>query len=72
MVELADIETAGLMHEELDVLTRLNAVYSAFAVLPGAHHASDHDEVAFHVRAIGRIVLGRAAGRVRPGRRQFE
>lgn len=67
VVELTDIETAGLTREELDVLARLDAACSAFAVLPGMHHPSDHDEVAYHVRAIGRIVLGRAAGR-----RQFE
>ena len=31
---------------------------TAFAVLPGTHDPADHDEVAYHVRAIGRIVLG--------------
>ncbi|HVV57272.1 MAG TPA: hypothetical protein VHC45_02835 [Gaiellaceae bacterium] len=72
MVELRDIGTAGLTQEELEVLTHLDAAYAAFAVLPGTHHPSDHDEVASHVRAIGRIVLGRAAVRARPGLRQFE
>ena len=57
VVELTDIETAGLTREELDVLARLDAACSAFAVLPGMHHPSDHDEVAYHVRAISENYL---------------
>lgn len=71
MSELADMETAGLTEEELDVLARLGAAYDAFEALPQAH-PSDHDEVVFHVHAIGRIVMARAAVRAHPDRWQFK
>jgi hypothetical protein len=70
MTGLADMSTAGLTEDELDVLTRLGSTYYAFEALPQAH-PSDHDEVVFHVHAIGRIVMARAAVRAHPDRWQF-
>jgi hypothetical protein len=53
-------QVARLTLEELAVLTRLGEAYRAYEALPDSHPV-DHDEVAFHVHAIGRIVLARAA-----------
>jgi hypothetical protein len=70
-VELAALSPLGLMEDELGVLTRLGEAYDAFRALPQAH-PSDHDEVVFHVHAIGRIVMARAAVRAHPDRWQFK
>jgi hypothetical protein len=69
--ELADLAQAGLTEDELGVLTCLGETYRAFAALRRAH-PSDHDEVVFHVHAIGRIVMARAAVRAHPDRWQFK
>jgi hypothetical protein len=70
-IELAEVATSELTDDELDVLTRLGATYHAFAALPRAH-PSDHDDVVFHVHAIGRIVMARAAVRAHPDRWRFK
>jgi hypothetical protein len=69
-MHLAEMVGEGLTAAELDVLNRLGKTYRAFAALPQAH-PSDHDEVVFHVHALGRIVMARAAVRAHPDRWQF-
>jgi hypothetical protein len=69
--ELADVNVVGLTDEELDVARLVGDVYRAFATLPQAH-PSDLEEVVFHVHALGRIVLTRAAIRAHPERWQFK
>ena len=71
MTELADMDVVGLTEDELAVASLVGSVYRAFAALPQAHPA-DLDEVVFHVHALGRIVLARAAVRAHPERWQFK
>jgi hypothetical protein len=71
MTGIADMAGAGLTDEELDVLARSGDLYRAFAALPQAH-PSDHDDVVFHLHAIQRIVMARAAVRAHPERWQFK
>lgn len=69
-MELADMSITGLTEEELAVAKLAGQFYLAFKELPQAH-PSDLDEVAFHVHALGRIVLARAAVRAHPDHWQF-
>ena len=69
--QLAEMSGDGLTSSELEVLDRVAETYEAFAALPRAH-PSDHDEVVFHIHAIGRIVMARAAIRAHPERWQFK
>jgi hypothetical protein len=69
--ELADMSVVGLTDEELDVAKLIGDVFRAFSALPQAH-PSDLDEVIFHVHALDRIVLSRAAIRAHPERWQFK
>jgi hypothetical protein len=62
---LADMDVQGLTPEEVEVARLAGRVYLAFRELPQAHPA-DLGEVAFHVHAIGRIVLARAGIRAHP------
>lgn len=70
-MELADMSVDGLTPEELHVLELAADLYGAFAALPRAH-TSDHDDVVFHVHAIQRIVMARAAVRAHPDRWSFK
>jgi hypothetical protein len=70
-VELADMSVGGLTEEEIAVAKLAGEVFMAFRELPQAH-PSERDEVAFHVHAIGRIVLARAAIRAHPEHWQFK
>jgi hypothetical protein len=70
-VELADMSVVGLTNEEIEVAKLAGRVFVAFRELPQAH-PSDLDEMAFHVHAIGRIVLARAAIRAHPEQWQFK
>jgi hypothetical protein len=70
-MELADMSVVGLDAEELRVLELTAELYRAFAALPRAH-TSDHDDVVFHVHAIQRIVMARAAVRAHPDRWRFK
>lgn len=65
MTELADMSVVGLTPEEVEVAKLAGKVYLAFKELPQAHPA-DLEEMAFHVHAIGRIVLARAGTRAHP------
>jgi hypothetical protein len=65
LAELADMDVQGLTREEIEVAKLAGRVYLAFKQLPQAHPA-DVGEIAFHVHAIGRIVLARAAIRAHP------
>ncbi len=56
----------GLTPEEIEVAKLAGQTYRVFAALPQMH-PSDHDDVVFHVHAIARIVMGRAAQRAHPG-----
>ncbi len=58
---------ARLTKEELEILKHIGAAYSAFAELE-VYHPADHDEFAFHIHAMGRIVLARSASRAHPER----
>jgi hypothetical protein len=69
-MELADISVVGLTEDELAVAKLAGKFFLAFKELPQAHPA-DLDEVAFHVHALGRIVLARAAVRAHPEHWQF-
>lgn len=69
-MELADMSIVGLTEEELAVAKLAGKFFLAFKELPQAHPA-DLDEVAFHVHALGRIVLARAAVRAHPEHWQF-
>ena len=71
MTELADMSVQGLTEEELAVVQLVGRAYRAFSQLPQAH-PSDHDEFVFHVHALGRIVLARAAVRAHPDHWQFK
>jgi hypothetical protein len=70
MAELADMSVQGLTEDELAVAKLAGQVFVEFSRLPQAHPA-DLDEVAFHVHALGRIVLSRAAVRAHPEFWQF-
>jgi hypothetical protein len=63
--DLADMDVHGLTAEEVEVAKLAGRVYLAFKQLPQAHPA-DLEELGFHVHAIGRIVLSRAAIRAHP------
>jgi hypothetical protein len=65
VADLADMDVPGLTPEEVEVARLAGRVYLAFKELPQAHPA-DLGELAFHVHAIGRIVLARAAIRAHP------
>ncbi|TML68241.1 MAG: hypothetical protein E6G14_10330 [Actinobacteria bacterium] len=67
---LADMQVKGLTEEEIAVAKLAGEVFTRFQELPQAHPA-DLDEMAFHVHAIGRIVLARAAIRAHPEHWQF-
>ena len=71
MAELADMTVSGLTDEEIEVAKLAGRFYTAFKELPQAH-PSDLDEVVFHVHALGRIVLARAAIRAHPEHWQFK
>jgi hypothetical protein len=58
---------ARLTVDEMKVLEGLGQAYSAFAELP-EYHPADQDEFAFHIHAVGRIVLARSAARAHPER----
>ena len=58
---------ARLTADELKVLEGIGQAYSAFAALP-EYHPADHDEFAFHIHAMGRIILARSAARAHPER----
>ncbi|MCP9486389.1 MAG: hypothetical protein MSC30_11050 [Gaiellaceae bacterium MAG52_C11] len=62
-------ETAGgrLTEKELEVVDHIGNAYKAFAELD-IYHPADDDEFVFHVHALGRIVLARAACRAHPER----
>jgi hypothetical protein len=70
-VELADMDVQGLTEEEIAVAKLAGQFFLAFKELPQAHPA-DLDEVVFHVHALGRIVLARAAIRAHPEHWQFK
>jgi hypothetical protein len=70
-MQLADMSVVGLTDEEVAVAKLAGRVYTAFSELPQAH-PSDLDELAFHIHAIGRIVLSRAAIRAHPEHWQFK
>jgi hypothetical protein len=70
-MELADMSVVGLTEEEIAVAKLAGQVFLAFRELPQAHPA-DLDELVFHVHAIGRIVLARAAIRAHPEHWQFK
>ena len=70
-MELADMSVVGLTEEELAVAKLAGQFYLAFKELPQAHPA-ELDEVVFHVHALGRIVLARAAVRAHPEHWQFK
>jgi hypothetical protein len=55
----------GLTSDEIEVAKLAGQVFLRFKELQQAHPA-DLREVAFHVHAIGRIVLARAAIRAHP------
>ena len=69
-MELADMSVVGLTDDEIAVAQLAGTFFLAFKELPQAHPA-DLDEVAFHVHALGRIVLARAAVRAHPEHWQF-
>ena len=69
-MELADMSVVGLTDEELAVAKLAGKVFLEFEKLPQAH-PSDLDEVRFHVHALDRIVLARAAVRAHPEHWQF-
>lgn len=52
---------------EMRVLDRIGDAYYAFAELD-VYHPADHEEFAFHVHAMGRIVMARTASRAHPER----
>jgi hypothetical protein len=62
-----DNNEARLTEDELKVLEGIGQTYRAFAALP-IYHPADDDEFAFHVHALGRIVLARSASRAHPER----
>jgi hypothetical protein len=70
-VELADMDVRGLTDEEIAVAKLTGQFFFAFKELPQAH-PSDLDEVVFHVHALSRIVLARAAIRAHPEHWQFK
>ena len=58
----ADAEPGRLTEQEMTVVNHIAAAYTAFSQLPVYHSADDDDdEFVFHVHAMGRIVLSRAA-----------
>ena len=70
-MDLADMDVEGLTPEEIEVAKLAGQFFLAFKELPQAHPA-DLDEAAFHVHALGRIVLARAAIRAHPEHWQFK
>jgi hypothetical protein len=64
---VSEPEAGRLTERELEVLNHIGAAYRAFAQLD-AYHPADDDEFVFHVHAMGRIVLSRAASRGHPER----
>lgn len=60
-------ESNRLTDAEMRVLDRIGDAYYAFAELD-TYHPADHDEFVFHVHAMGRIVMARAASRAHPER----
>jgi hypothetical protein len=65
------MDVRGLTEEEIAVAKLAGQFFLAFKELPQAH-PSDLEEVAFHVHALGRIVLARAAIRAHPEHWQFK
>ena len=65
------MDVRGLADEEIAVAKLAGQFFLAFKELPQAH-PSDLDEVAFHVHALGRIVLAPAAIRAHPEHWQFK
>jgi hypothetical protein len=65
VAELADMDLQGLTPQEIEVAKLAGELYLRFKSLPQANPA-DLGEVAFHVHAIGRIILARAAIRAHP------
>jgi hypothetical protein len=53
-----DIDRVRLSEAEMEVVDRIGDAWRAFAKLD-VYHPSDTDEFAFHVHALGRIVMGR-------------
>jgi hypothetical protein len=65
---MADAPDAGrLTEQELAVVNHIAAAYTAFSKLD-VYHPADDDEFVFHVHAMGRIILARAASRGHPER----
>lgn len=64
---MADPAPGGLTEQELEVLKHVGESYKAFSGLP-VYHPADDGEFAFHVHALGRIVLSRVASRGHPER----
>ena len=60
-------EAGRLTEQELGVIAHVGAAYTAFSELD-VYHPADHDEFVFHVHAMGRIVMARAASRGYPER----
>jgi hypothetical protein len=67
VTEVAGFAGPGLAAEELEALTIPGQFYRAFKALPQVHPA-DLEEVVFHVHALQRIVMQRAAMRSHPDR----
>jgi hypothetical protein len=67
VTEIAGFAGPGLAPEELDALAMPGQFYRAFKALPQVHPA-DLEEVVFHVHALQRIVMQRAAMRAHPDR----
>jgi hypothetical protein len=65
------MDVRGLTDEEIAVAKLAGRFFLVFKELPQAYPA-DLDEVAFHVHALGRIVLARAAIRAHPEHWQFK
>lgn len=58
---------AALTADERDLLDHIGATFRAFDQLE-AHHPADREEFAFHVHALGRIVMSRPVIRAHPSR----
>jgi hypothetical protein len=65
VTEVAGFSGVGLSPTELEALGIPGRFYRAFKALPQVHPA-DLDEVVFHVHALQRIVMQRAAMRAHP------
>lgn len=64
---VSDSNPARLTDGEMEVLNRIGDAYRVFAELD-VYHPADLDEFAFHVHAMGRIVMARSASRAHPER----